>query len=130
MRTPGVFAAEATALRTALHRHIPGSQERLCVRANERDVVAAIWPCEWSSPEEEAVRRVFNAWWHTTRCPNGVYNPERLWTYFPVGEAHNYLLLGQRERAWQTHRVVLCRIRARRARTAGRRASGMKTAPC
>jgi hypothetical protein len=31
-----------------------------------------------------------------------VYNPERLWTYFPVGEAHNYLLLGQRDRAWQT----------------------------
>ena len=48
------------------------------------------------------MRRVFNAWWNTTRCPNGVYNPERLWTYFPVGEAHNYLLLGQRERAWQT----------------------------
>jgi hypothetical protein len=45
---------------------------------------------------------VFNKWWNGTRCPGGVYSPERLWTYFPVGEAHNYLLLGERERAWQT----------------------------
>lgn len=95
-----VFAAEAAALREALHNHIPDPKSGF--GANERDVVAALWPCEWSSSEEEAVRRVFNAWWNTTRCPNGVYNPERLWTYFPVGEAHNYLLLGQRERTWQT----------------------------
>jgi hypothetical protein len=94
------YAAEAAALRAALHSHIPDPKTGF--GKNERDVVAAIWPCEWSTPDDEAVRGVFNAWWNTIRCPEGTYNPERLWTYFPVGEAHNYLLLGQRERAWQT----------------------------
>lgn len=94
------YAAEAQALRDALHRHI--ADPKTGFGKNERDVVAAIWPCEWSEPDDAAVRAVFNGWWNTTRCPNGVYAPEPLWTYFPVGEAHNYLLLGQRERTWQT----------------------------
>jgi len=94
------YAAEAAALRKALHQHIHDSKTGF--GKNERDVVAALWPCEWPEPDDEGVRAVFNSWWHTTRCPRGEYNPERLWTYFPVGEAHNYLLLGQRERAWQT----------------------------
>ncbi len=95
-----LYAAEAEGLREALHRHVP--HPKTGFGTNERDVVAAIWPCEWSSADDEPVRGVFNSWWNTTRCPSGVYNPEPLWTYFPVGEAHNYLLLGQRERAWQT----------------------------
>lgn len=34
------------------------------------------------------------------RCPEGKYSPEPLWTYFEAGQAHNYLLMGRRDRAW------------------------------
>lgn len=94
------YATEAAELQTALHRHMADPQSGFGM--NERDLVAALWPCEWSNAENEALREVYDNWWDTTRCPDGTYSPERLWTYFPVGEAHNYLLLGQRERTWQT----------------------------
>jgi hypothetical protein len=95
----GLYAREADALQEALHALV--DDPRLGFGKNERDVVAAIWPCQWPSATDESILRVFNRWWAETRCPRGVYAPERLWTYFPVGEAHNYLLLKERERTWQ-----------------------------
>jgi hypothetical protein len=89
------YEAEAEALRAALRAKAPELFGK-----NERDTVAAIWPTEWASRDDELIRQRFEAWWSAERFPNGEHKPERLWTYFEVGQAHNYMLLGQRERAW------------------------------
>ena len=39
---------------------------------------------------------------NNVRFLNGEYLPEPLWTYFEAGQAHNYLLLGEREKIWST----------------------------
>ena len=69
---------------------------------NDRDTNSAFWPTGWASHDDETIRRGFEQFWNETRCPNGVYTREPLWTYFEAGQAHNYLLLGQPERTWIT----------------------------
>jgi hypothetical protein len=90
--------AEADDLRLVLMSEVNDLQAPF--GTNERDVVSALWPCGWADPGNADLRGRFDNWWQAVRCPGGVHRPERLWTYFEVGEAHNYLLLGHRERAW------------------------------
>ena len=95
---PSLYDAEADALRAALHRFIP--DEHAGFGRNERDFCSAFWPTGWASPDEAHLRARFDEYWDETRCPGGVHHPEPLWTYFEVGEAHNQLLLGRRDRLW------------------------------
>ncbi len=67
---------------------------------NDRDVVCSIWPTGWADPRDPRIQERFDDWWARVRHPHGAMHHEPLWTYFEVGEAHNYLLLGQRERVW------------------------------
>jgi hypothetical protein len=90
------FSAEAEAVRRAM-RGAFGTFGR-----NERDFTCAVWPTGWASREDPQLRSKFDDWWRAVRMPGGIYAPEKLWTYFEVGQAHNYLLLGSRERAWTT----------------------------
>lgn len=69
---------------------------------NERDFCCVLWPTRSVPPTHPVVSRAFRRWWKEHRCPGDQYRPEPLWTYFEVAQAHNYLLLGDRERAWAT----------------------------
>lgn len=89
------FEQEAHDLRDALHRSAPALFGK-----NDRDVNSALWPTGWASKDDALIRERFDEFWNRVRCPGGKHAPELLWTYFEAGQAHNYLLLGQRERAW------------------------------
>lgn len=81
-------------------------KEALCTRAeadfgkDDRDVNSALWPAGWADRGDPLIRGRFQEFWDKVRCPGGCHSPEKDWTYFEAGEAHNYLLLGEREKAW------------------------------
>jgi hypothetical protein len=89
------YRDEAEQLQAAMLAHAPALFGK-----NERDLVCAIWPTEWASADDALIRERFDLWWDTVRYPQGSHHPERLWTYFEIGTAHNYMRLGQRERTW------------------------------
>lgn len=91
------YENEAARLKTALVRKAPELFGK-----NERDVNSAFWPTGWASRDDKTIQAGFDAYWANTRCPGGNYTREPLWTYFEAGQGHNYMLLGQRERALQT----------------------------
>jgi len=67
---------------------------------NDRDVTGSVWPTGYADPADPIVRRVFDRFWHDVRFAGGTHRPEPEWTYFEACQAHNYVLLGQRDRAW------------------------------
>lgn len=67
---------------------------------DDRDVNSAFWPAAWADPKDQQIRKKFQEFWDKVRCPGGIHSPEKEWTYFEGGQAHNYLLLGDREKAW------------------------------
>lgn len=89
------FETEAEELINAIKHKVP-----LEFGKNDRDLTSALWPTRWASSKDPKIRKAFDIFWDTVRCPNGKYQPEPLWTYFELGQAHNYLFLGQRERTW------------------------------
>ncbi len=89
------FADGARSILTALKRVAP---ERF--GQNERDVVCALWPTGWGSADDPLIHSVYETWWDRVRCPGSAPHHEPLWTYFEAGEAHNWMLLGRRDRAW------------------------------
>lgn len=74
---------------------------------NDRDYTGSIWPTGYADPADPHVRDVFARHWHEVRYPDGVHVAEPEWTYFEAGQAHNHLLLGERDRAWVTIRHFL-----------------------
>lgn len=66
---------------------------------DERDINSAFWPTGWANRDDACLQNHYEKYWNSVRCPNGEYAREPLWTYFEAGQAHNYLLLGHRERA-------------------------------
>lgn len=91
------YEQEAERLKATLIRKAPELFGK-----NERDVNSAFWPTGWASREDKNVQAGFESYWNRTRCPGGKYTREPLWTYFEAGQGHNYMLLGQRDRALQT----------------------------
>lgn len=69
---------------------------------DERDVNSAFWPGEWAERSDKIIKERFDSFWEKVRWPNGIHSPEKEWTYFECGQAHNYMLLGEREKAWVT----------------------------
>lgn len=74
---------------------------------NDRDVTGSLWPTGWASKDDPIIQRGFQNFWDTVRFPGGVHVPEPEWTYFEAGQAHNYVLLGQREKAWVSIEMFL-----------------------
>ena len=74
---------------------------------NDRDVNCAFWPTGWADRDDKLVSSKFDEFWNTVRCPNGVHQPEELWTYFEAGQAHNNIIRGERERAWVSIEMFL-----------------------
>ncbi len=92
------YQQEASILHEALHTY-----SRNAFGQNERDFVCAIWPTHAFSPTDDEIVQRYETWWHQVRLQGkGEYLPEPLWKYFEIGQAHNYLLLGEREKTLQT----------------------------
>jgi hypothetical protein len=71
--------------------------------SNERDFVCAMWPTDARHPSDPATRQEFERRWHTLRLDDqNHYHGEPRWRYFELGEAHNNLRLGERERTLLT----------------------------
>jgi hypothetical protein len=70
--------------------------------ANERTFVSGIWPSGIAAPVPEAYVKGLEERWAKRRTPSGGFAERPLWTYFEFAEAHQWLMLGKPERAWQT----------------------------
>ena len=76
---------------------------------DDRDVTSCLWPTGWAQADDPVIIRGFQTFWDTVRSPGGLHVPEPEWTYFEAGQAHNYVLLGQREQAWVSIEMFLAR---------------------
>jgi hypothetical protein len=92
------YDAEALALRQALETLRETRQEYF---AWERTVNSLLWPTRAWEETPDRVRPGFDAWWEANRGSAEAYAPEPYWLYFEFAQAHNALLFGERERAWQ-----------------------------
>ncbi|HEY8106252.1 MAG TPA: hypothetical protein VIE46_09100 [Gemmatimonadales bacterium] len=70
---------------------------------NPRAYIAALWPSGVAAePEARATfQAALDRHWNRLRDSTGRPRAWPLWTYFDVAEAHQWLLLGAPERAWQ-----------------------------
>jgi len=98
------YEKEATELKAALDAFIDRHPEYF---EYERTVNSLLWPSRVWENELERIEAGFNAWWEKHRGIGDDYQPEPYWLYFEFAQAHNALLLGQRERAW---RVIQYRL--------------------
>lgn len=74
----------------------------------ERTANSLLWPTHAWEHRLDFVEEPFNRWWAKNRgSGDSDYQPEDYWLYFEFAQAHNALLLGQRERAW---RVIQYRL--------------------
>ena len=73
-----------------------------------RTANSLLWPTRAWTNYLEIAQPGFDDWYARNRQPDGVFQPEPYWLYFESAQAHNALLFGQRERAWQ---VVDYRLR-------------------
>jgi len=99
------YQAEEAELRTALSafmRRDPSFFE------HERTVNSLLWPTRAWEDQPERIEEGFDAGWRKNRGADDAFIPEPYWLYFEFAQAHNALLLGQRERAW---RVIEYRLR-------------------
>ena len=99
------YCAEADDLQAALLRF---AERTPAFFEYERTVNSLLWPTRaWESAMPQA-EQGFDTWYQANREPGGVFKPEPYWLYFESSQAHNALLFGQRQRAWQ---VVDYRLR-------------------
>ncbi len=98
------YDAEWTALWTALQAHAAATPAYF---AQERTVNSVLWPTRAWEADQTRARDGFDAWWLENRGHLDAYRPEPYWLYFESAQAHNALLFGERERAWQVveHRL-------------------------
>jgi hypothetical protein len=98
------YDAEADELATAFAAFVERTPEFF---EHERTVNSLLWPTRAWENDTGRAEAGFNAWWQKYRGGGEDYRPEPYWLYFEFAQAHNALLLGQRERAWQVIRYRL-----------------------
>jgi hypothetical protein len=98
------YAAEADALFAALAKQFQRHPELLDL---ERTVNSVLWPTRVWEEATEHIASSFRTWWAANRGIGNDYEPEPYWLYFEFAQAHNAMLLGEREWAWRTvqHRL-------------------------
>lgn len=93
------WTAEADDLTAALHTFAAADST---FWSHERTVNSMLWPTNAWAGFEAQVAAPFDRWWNSQRGDGGAFQPEPYWLYFESAQAHNALLLGNRERAWTT----------------------------
>ena len=71
---------------------------------NDRTYVNALWPTGVARSSKESLQNALQARWSGLRLTDGSFRARPLWTYFELGEAHQWLFLGQPDRVWKTVR--------------------------
>lgn len=92
------YAAEAAELMVALRAFADGTPAFF---EHERTVNSLLWPTQAWETDLARAETGFNTWWQQFRGDGDDFRPEPYWLYFELAQAHNALLFGQRERAWQ-----------------------------
>jgi hypothetical protein len=93
------WQAKAERLRRAWERaFVPPESD------NDRTYVNSLWPTGVANSSKGALRDALDSRWARLRLSDGAYRDRPLWTYFDIGEAHQWLLLGDPERVWKTLR--------------------------
>ena len=93
------WRARAEALRQAWERAFASPES-----TNDRTYVNALWPTGVARLSTAKLQEALEARWSTLRSTDGAFLARPLWTYFDLGEAHQWLLLGQPNRVWKTVR--------------------------
>ena len=75
---------------------------------HERTANSLLWPSRTWENDMQTAAEGFERFWVKHRENDGTYQPEPYWLYFEFAQAHNALILGQRERAW---RVIEYRLK-------------------
>ncbi|ACZ42892.1 hypothetical protein Tter_1988 [Thermobaculum terrenum ATCC BAA-798] len=92
---------EAEQLWASLQKYAEEHPELLTM---ERTLNSMLWPChvwEGHAARQQAAEAIDAYWRRVRTAEDGSYLPEPYWLYFEAAQAHNALLLGQREKAWQ-----------------------------
>lgn len=71
-------------------------------RNNPRTLIVGLWPSKIIQNQEEVYRELLEEHWLKSRTKDGDFIDFPLWTYFDVAEAHQWILLGEPQRAWST----------------------------
>jgi hypothetical protein len=93
------WRTRAEALRRAWERAFTPPESN-----NDRTYVNALWPTGVAHSSKEPLQEALQSRWSKLRMADGSFREPPLWTYFDIGEAHQWLLLDQPDRAWKTVR--------------------------
>lgn len=99
------FLAEADDLQAALKAFV---RVNPVFFTHERTTNSLLWPTRAWASDLNAIRGPFEEWWQKNRGDGEEFKAEPYWLYFEASQAHNALLMGQRERAWQVLEYRLC----------------------
>jgi hypothetical protein len=99
-----VYDTEADELQVAVETY---AEQRPDFFDLERTMCSLLWPTRAWEETPQRVLPSFDAFWRRRRGGDGGYVPEPYWLYFELAQAHNALLLGQPQRAWQALRYRL-----------------------
>jgi hypothetical protein len=69
---------------------------------NDRLYAAVFWPAAMPDTPTHGVLRMLERRWKRLHETDGAFRMFPQWPYLDLGEAHQWLLLGQVDRAWQT----------------------------
>jgi hypothetical protein len=93
------WRARAETLRQAWERAFAPPESN-----NDRTYVNALWPTGTARSSKERLQEALETRWSVSRSADGSFRSLPLWTYFDIGEAHQWLLLEQPDRVWKTVR--------------------------
>ena len=92
------WLAEAVDLQASLKAYAQNHPEFF---GYERTTNSLLWPTQAWRDDLDFIRQPFERWWAENRGDGSDFKAEPYWLYFEESQAHNALLLGSRERAWQ-----------------------------
>ena len=91
------WRSEASKIKTAWSQAL-----KLKEYDNDRTYISAIWPSWVGNQDFNLINKNLESRWIERRDINNQYKTLPLWTYFELAEAHQWLLLGNKERCWAT----------------------------
>lgn len=90
---------------SALRRNLKIASNWVEDNSNERTLAAAQWPT-WMLGDSATLKKAYidelDQRWQASRDAVGGYLQRPQWTYFEFAQAHQWLLLGQPAKAWET----------------------------
>lgn len=69
---------------------------------NSRTYICGLWPTWIATFNKDQFYQGLLKRWTDLRDTKGNFRDKRLWTYFDIAEAHQWLFLGQPDRVWST----------------------------